>query len=646
MVMKRIFIILLCLGWLSELWATHIVGGEIQMQYLNTGNRYRFILNLYFDQINGNAQAEDANIVLAIYRRRNNQLVQNFTLNRSSQAFVQYQGSDCQQQFLSTRLIRYLADVDLNPNNYRETEGYYAIWERCCRNNVVNNIIASGDAGNAFYLWFPAIEQGGQPFRNNTPAFSMPAGDYLCLGKDFSTNNFAATDADGDQLVYSMVTPFNGYSNRNNPDPFNNGNVPSNYGFPPPTINWASGFSASNAIPSNVGKPLGINASTGELSVNPNRTGLFVFSIRCEEFRNGVKIGEVRRDFQFLVRECRENFPPSISIPIPENPNQNYQEGDTLIIDANSNNLCFNVKIKDAPRENIKSIVVRKVSGNYNFRNSPLNVNSIRTDNNGDATLQFCWINCIYSKDEKDIFVFDIIAKDDACPFEGVDTLRVKLRVLPIFNIPPQLNISQATNNVSIAAKTITAKINEPVEIIFEGIDANNDELLLEALIDDEPVDLFGFRFIDSIKVAGRVVSRFYWLPDCRTIRQNGETQEYKIDFVLKEQNNECGEAATKISFKLTLIDEAVDISTFVPANAFTPNNDGINDFFTLPNLPVENCYYRFANIKIYNRWGKKVFESDTKDFAWSGDKLPAGVYYYILDYTNASYKGSVTILR
>lgn len=644
--MKSIFIFLILLCSITELTATHIVGGEIQMQYLNNNNRYRFIVNLYFDQINGNAQAEDASIVLAIYRRRNNQLVQSFTLNKSSQAFVQYQGSDCQQQFLNTRLIRYLADVDLNPNNYRETEGYYAVWERCCRNNVVNNIVASGDAGNTFYLWFPAIQQGGQPFRNNTPAFSIPAGDYLCLGKDFSTTNFAATDADGDQLVYSMVTPFNGYSNRNNPDPFNGGNVPNMYSFPPPTINWAAGFSATNAITSAVGKPLSIDANTGELSVNPNRTGLFVFSIRCEEFRDGVKIGEVRRDFQFLVRECKENFPPQISIPLPSNPSQNYQEGDTLTIDANSNNLCFDVKVKDAPRENIKSIVARKVSGNYNFRSSPLSINSIRTDNNGDAIIQFCWIKCLYSKDETDLFIFEIIAKDDACPFEGVDTLRVKLRVLPKFNSAPQLNIIRATSNVNVISKTISAKVNEPVEMVFEGTDTNNDELILEALINGEPVDLLGFQFIDSIKVPGRVVSRFYWLPDCRTIKQNGEIQEYLIDFVLKEENNECDETLTKISFKLTLIDDAVDIGTFIPANAFTPNGDGVNDFFTLPNLPVENCYYRFANIKIYNRWGKKVFEADNKNFAWSGDIFPAGVYYYIIDYTNALYKGTVSILK
>ncbi|MCS6796836.1 MAG: gliding motility-associated C-terminal domain-containing protein, partial [Raineya sp.] len=357
-------------GLIETGFSTHIVGGDVQMQYLGSGNRYRFIVNLYFDEINGNQEAEDPNIVLGIYRRRNNTLVQSFTLPKTSQSQVQYQNDACQSQFLRTRLIRYSLEVDLSPSNYNEQEGYYAVWDRCCRNNVITNIVSPGSAGSVFYLWFPAIQIGGSPFRNNSPAFSIPNGDYLCLGQNFSTTNFAATDADGDQLIYSMATPFNGYSSTSSPNPFSAG-APSTYGFPPPTINWQPGYSATNAIPSSVGMPLSIDSDTGILSVNPNRTGLFVFAIRCEEFRNGTKIGESRREFQFLVRECRSNTPPVVSLPLPHNPSQNYVPGDTLTIDAaNDANLCFNFKITDSPNENITRITAVKVSGNFNFRNN------------------------------------------------------------------------------------------------------------------------------------------------------------------------------------------------------------------------------------------------------------------------------------
>lgn len=646
--MKKVITILIILLLFVHAfsWATHIVGGEIQMQYLNTGNQYRFTLNLYFDQINGNAQAEDGSVILGIYRRANNQLVGTLQLPKTSEQLVQYQNSDCQSQFLSTRLIRYTAQTSLDPNVYNDAQGYYAIWERCCRNGTISNIVNPGGAGSVFYLWFPAIVQGGTAFRNSTPNFSIPAGDYLCLGQDFSTSNFAATDSDGDQLVYSMVTPFNGSSTTNNPSPFSAAtNIPGVYSFPPINVSWLSGFSATNSIPSGTGNPLNINSTTGQLSVNPNRTGLFVFSILCEEFRGGVKIGEVRRDFQFLVRECRtNNTPPVVSIPNPENPTTNYQEGDTLILDANQSS-CFDIKIKDSPRENIASIVAKKISGNYTFRKSPFNVTSIQTDSNGEAIVQFCWIPCVYSQNEADLFIFDIIVKDDACPYQGVDTIRVRLRVLPKINVAPDLQVIRATNNVDISGQKIQAKINEPVEIIFQGTDANNDDLVLEARINGEPVDLLGFTFQDSIKRAGFVISKFYWLPDCRTITQNGEKQEYDVEFILREENNPCDDASARKTFQLTLEDSFVDITTFIPANAFTPNGDGINDFFTLENLPEDNCFYRFSNIKIYNRWGKKVFESNEKQFRWGGDNLPSGVYFYILDYKNTFYKGSISVL-
>lgn len=634
---------LLCL--ISSSWATHIVGGEVQMQYLGSGNRYRFIVNLYFDEINGNQEAEDANITLGIYRRRNNTLVQSFTLPKTSQTQVQYQNDACQSQFLRTRLIRYSLDVDLSPTSYNDDQGYYAIWERCCRNNVISNIVNPGAAGSVFYLWFPAINIGGSPFRNSSPAFSVPNGDYLCLGQDFVTTNFSATDTDGDQLVYSMVTPFNGYTSTSNPNPFASA-VPSSYGFPPPTINWLSGFSATNAIPSSVGMPLSIDSNSGTLSVNPNRTGLFVFAIRCEEFRNGVKIGESRREFQFLVRECRTNSPPTVSLPLPNNPSQNYVEGDTLTIDANNDaNLCFNFKITDSPNENISKITARKISGNFNFRSNPFKVTSTRTNAQGVAFVEFCWIKCLYSRNANDIFVFEVIVQDDACPRPGADTLLVKLRVLPKNNAPPTLNILQSTPNVNISQKIIRAQVGELVEIVLQGTDANNDELVLEILINGDTSNFLGFTLMDSIRRNGYLLSKFRWQPDCRTISQNGEIQNYDIDFILREKTNECDNSNDKISFKIILEDKPVDLSGFLPANIFTPNGDGINDEYFLHNLPEENCFYRFASIKIYNRWGKMVFESSDRNFRWNGENLPAGVYFYLIDYQNITYKGTLTIM-
>ena len=91
--------------------------------------------------------------------------------------------------------------------------------------------------------------------------------------------------------------------------------------------------------------------------------------------------------------------------------------------------------------------------------------------------------------------------------------------------------------------------------------------------------------------------------------------------------------------------------------NVFTPNGDGHNDYFTpFPDFSsVEKI-----NFVIFDRWGKKVFETHDPDINWDGkDKTSNqpcsdGTYYYICDVFEATLygtvkrtlRGTVTILR
>ena len=69
--------------------------------------------------------------------------------------------------------------------------------------------------------------------------------------------------------------------------------------------------------------------------------------------------------------------------------------------------------------------------------------------------------------------------------------------------------------------------------------------------------------------------------------------------------------------------------------NAFSPNNDGINDYFVIPCLEGE------AVFSVWNRWGIEVYRNDTYmnnwDGLYKGNPLPEGTYYYILQYTKSS---------
>lgn len=70
----------------------------------------------------------------------------------------------------------------------------------------------------------------------------------------------------------------------------------------------------------------------------------------------------------------------------------------------------------------------------------------------------------------------------------------------------------------------------------------------------------------------------------------------------------------------------------FIP-NAFTPNGDGINDRFGVKVNP--NCLMISFNIKIFDRWGRMIFDADDYrepywwDGTFDGNRMKDGVYVY-----------------
>jgi gliding motility-associated-like protein len=90
----------------------------------------------------------------------------------------------------------------------------------------------------------------------------------------------------------------------------------------------------------------------------------------------------------------------------------------------------------------------------------------------------------------------------------------------------------------------------------------------------------------------------------------------------------------------------------FIP-NAFSPNDDGINDLFK-PVLPT-TCLNGGYSFLIYNRWGAAVYRGYDILKGWDGminnEHADLGVYHYTIRYNDAKneairYTGSFTLLR
>lgn len=103
-------------------------------------------------------------------------------------------------------------------------------------------------------------------------------------------------------------------------------------------------------------------------------------------------------------------------------------------------------------------------------------------------------------------------------------------------------------------------------------------------------------------------------------------------------------------SLILTVDPEALPNELYIP-NAFTPNQDGLNEFFPYSDPVLQPGYF----ITIYSRWGEKVFDSrESNTTSWDGyykgSRVPAMphiyyVYYRGCDGTAKNAKGSVTPL-
>jgi gliding motility-associated-like protein len=93
-----------------------------------------------------------------------------------------------------------------------------------------------------------------------------------------------------------------------------------------------------------------------------------------------------------------------------------------------------------------------------------------------------------------------------------------------------------------------------------------------------------------------------------------------------------------------------VSEGSFLFFNGFSPNGDGINDWWKIPVLND----YPINTVVIINRWGGEVWKKDNYDNKnivfkgenMNGNDLPDGTYYYIIQYNKTEKRGWVYIKR
>ncbi|GAB3202258.1 gliding motility-associated-like protein [Pontibacter aydingkolensis] len=519
---KRLFLLLFPLLICYSAFATHIVGGEFELRHVSENN-YRLFFNLYFDQVNGSPGARDMSVSVNIFEKGTDKFITTIRLPFRSESAMNYTNVGCSTSDIKTTVMLYYEDVFLDPAVYTNAAGYYVVWERCCRNNTITNIKESGSAGTTFYMEFPAVVKNGNAFRNSSPKLSPPPNDYACVGELFYYN-FGSTDADGDQLVYDLVTPLNGNSSPTSIIP------PPSSG-PYPEISWLPGYSKDQQIQ---GDPaVKIDEKTGRLTVKPDHAGLFVFGVRCQEYRNGVKIGEVRRDFQLLVKTCRKNENPIVSA-ITDGAATTYKEGELIRITPTSSR-CIKVYFTDPDKDETLRLTAKPVNFNNNYFSFKGITTGMVNTAGGEKVLEasLCLDRCFDTKGQT--YLLDLIVSDNGdngCGLPKTDTLRLSMVVEPMPDKPPGLTFS---NNKQV----YTVEAGDVLTFDVTGRDTDNEEVIISAQGKGFDLNSQSITF-DSRTGIGTVTSPLTWQITCETIKQ----PSYQIEF--KVVSPTCGNNVTR----------------------------------------------------------------------------------------------------
>lgn len=621
--MRNLFLILLLFCAIvipHSTFATHLIGGDLTYSCLGN-NRYKLEITLYQDCTNPGetsaAIAADTPLHFAIY---SGNLVQNPSLNTlyTSGSLRDFNFSVVPLEFsnecvsniprVCMRASKFETIITLPPNR----DGYTILYQRCCRNHAVLNLMDPGNEGITLYNYIPPF--ANNQCSNNSAYFRKVPPQIICKDNPFRYD-FSAIDPDGDSLVYRLCAAIPGGS-ATRPTPQGN-----EIFMPGRPLNYRPPLSAQNPI--NAFPPIEINPITGEMTGKPSSMGRYIVTVCVDEYRNGNLINTISRDVQFTITDCSKN----VIADIPPYP------GFTDVIDVQCATFTVNFQNTSIGGFNYLwhfgdgSTSTDKNPSHTYADTGVYEVKLIVNPGSScpDSILRKVWIYPYYTSEIK--------WEGDLCPGDTVYLTEESVNTLGgTYTRLWQVDTNTYTDKtIQIVSKEdggpVTVKLftensygcrdTNEVVIPFDKviIDAGNDTIIVK-----------GYTY--HLNASGAV--RYEWLqphwveePFNPKSKVNfPDTGVYEL--VLKGYTeNDC------IAYDTVVITVLKQPYVFLP-NAFSPNGDGLNDYFN----PTMVGYSYIKYFEIFNRYGQLVHKTTVSngkgwDGTFNGKKCDAGVYYY-----------------
>lgn len=387
--------------WVNEAKATHSAGSDLTYTWVS-GNTYRVTVAFYRDC----AGVAAPNSITLNARSSSCSRNQNFTLNlvAGSGQEITFPCRTAQTKCTNSSSSNAGYQQYLYQNNVtlpQQCSDWVLSYYVCCRNCAITTL--NNPCNDNMYVEATLNNLLFQ--RNNSPQFTNIPVAFLCVNQSF-TYNHGVVDPDGDSLVYSFITPRTYNTSTNT-----TGNV---------TFN--AGYSASQPLTSS--PAVNINSVTGDINMFPTVNGeIGVTAILVREYRNGVLIGSVVRDMQFLTKICNPNLlPTATGINGSSNFSAVVCPGSTITFSVNSSDPNATDTVIMNWNNVIPGATFTTVGAQF-----PIGT--------------FTWTPSV-SDARSQPYTFIVTVRDNACPTNGSQTYSFSL-VVPVINTTvssPQYN--------------------------------------------------------------------------------------------------------------------------------------------------------------------------------------------------------------
>lgn len=340
--------LLLAVALPNSLKAWHLVGGEVYYECLGN-NQYRITMKVYRDCSNngGNVAGFDIPAPMSVFDGNGNPVAVN---GASNTVFAQMTGPVNIPVNTGNPCVVPPAGLCVEEGTYQivltlpyNPSGYHISYQRCCRNSSITNIFNPNTYGGTFTAF---ISDLAQQTCNNGARFNNFPPIVICVNQPLNVDH-SAMDTEGDSLVYSFCAPYTGFQ-QGNPGP-GPATAP-----PYATVPFIPPLSSSNPLGGN--PQITIHPQTGLITGIPTIPGQYVVGVCVEEYRNGVLLSTLRRDFQFNAVTCAVNVQADIV--------EDYKIGfrDFVIERCNETNINFN-------NQSIQSQFISGYEWHFDFNN-------------------------------------------------------------------------------------------------------------------------------------------------------------------------------------------------------------------------------------------------------------------------------------